>query len=100
MSRLRIVSNRLPVTVSVDDGVLVHGEFVGAAAELGEALCVNPYHVDGRAATCHRALTMPPEERHARMRAPRVRVHTYDVRAWADSLLAALDGADPAQVDR
>ena len=34
---------------SDDDGVLVLSEFAGAAAELAEALLVNPYDLEGTA---------------------------------------------------
>jgi trehalose 6-phosphate synthase/phosphatase len=73
-----------------DDGVLVLSEFTGAADELPDALQVNPYDVDGSAAAFYRALTMPREERGARMRALRARVSEYDVHAWSSSFLAAL----------
>ena len=41
------------------DGVLVLSEFAGAAAELGEALLVNPYDIEGTAEALDGALTMP-----------------------------------------
>ena len=41
-----------------DDGVLVLSEFAGAAAELGDALLVNPYDIDGTAAAIGRALAI------------------------------------------
>ena len=51
-----------------EDGVLVLSEFAGAADELGEALIVNPYDIDGVAdSDAARALTMPPSERQPRM---------------------------------
>ena len=72
------------------DGVLVLSEFTGAAAELTDAVQVNPYDVDGSAAAYYRALTMPRQERRARMRAMRARVAAYDVHAWSASFLADL----------
>jgi trehalose 6-phosphate synthase/phosphatase len=73
-----------------EDGVLVLSEFVGAAAELSDALCVNPFDVAASAETYHRALVMPREERRSRMRALRTRVRSYDVHAWAEDFLGAL----------
>ncbi|HSD19765.1 MAG TPA: bifunctional alpha,alpha-trehalose-phosphate synthase (UDP-forming)/trehalose-phosphatase [Anaeromyxobacter sp.] len=73
------------------DGVLVLSEFAGAAAELAEALLVNPYDVQHTAATFHRALTMPEEERRTRMAALRERVLRYDVHGWARSFVARLE---------
>ncbi|HYC77489.1 MAG TPA: trehalose-phosphatase, partial [Planctomycetota bacterium] len=76
-----------------DDGVLVLSEFAGASAELGEALPVNPYDIDGAAETIGRALTMPRDERAARMRALRRRVALGDVDRWARNFLTSLDAA-------
>src|SRR6185369_4833273 len=52
-----------------EDGVLILSEFAGAADELGEALIVNPYDIEGCADAIARALTMSAAERGARMRA-------------------------------
>ena len=49
-----------------DDGVLVLSEFAGAAAELDEALMVNPYDIDGVADALERALTMAARRAAAR----------------------------------
>jgi len=75
------------------DGVLVLSEFTGAAAELAEALLVNPYDLEGSADALWRALQMPEEERRIRMAALRARVETYDVHRWAREFLARL-GSD------
>jgi trehalose 6-phosphate synthase/phosphatase len=74
-----------------DDGVLVLSEFAGAAAELGEAVVVNPYDVDAVAETIRRSLQMPRDERHRRMRPMRRRVLEHDVHAWAKSFVERLD---------
>ncbi|HET6681942.1 MAG TPA: bifunctional alpha,alpha-trehalose-phosphate synthase (UDP-forming)/trehalose-phosphatase [Gemmatimonadaceae bacterium] len=73
------------------DGVLVLSEFTGAADELPGAVLVNPYDVDRTATAIHTALTLPEEERRARMRRMRERVLGYTVRTWADEFLAALE---------
>ena len=78
------------------DGVLVLSEFAGAAAELSEALLVNPYDVEQTAATLHRALTMPADERRTRMAVLRERVMTYDVHRWARSFITRLERAPAA----
>jgi trehalose 6-phosphate synthase/phosphatase len=87
-----------------DDGVLVLSEFAGAAAELAEAVVVNPYDVDAVAETIRRALQMPREERHRRMRPMRRRVIEHDVHAWAKAFIGRLDSpaakeARPAPVE-
>lgn len=75
------------------DGVLVLSEFAGAAAELSEALQVNPYDVDRTAEVFHRALSMPEDERRARMAVLRARVMRWDVHGWARAFLAKLEEA-------
>jgi trehalose 6-phosphate synthase/phosphatase len=81
------------VTCRVDeDGVLVLSEFAGAAAEMGEALQVNPYDVDAMAQAYADALTMPEDERRLRMRSLRQRIAARDVHQWAQSFLDTLGG--------
>ena len=92
---MNLVAKEFVACRTDDDGVLVLSEFVGAASELTDALCVNPYDVDGAAATYYQALMLPREERQRRMRALRARVLTYDVHAWADAFLATLAGVNP-----
>jgi len=72
------------------DGVLVLSEFAGAAAELAEAVPVNPFDIDDSAEAYYRALTMAPDERRARMGALRQRVRANGVDRWADAFLGAL----------
>jgi trehalose 6-phosphate synthase/phosphatase len=73
-----------------DDGVLVLSEFAGAAAELSEAVLVNPYDLDGTSLAFERALEMGASEKRLRMRALRRRVASHDVKRWCDSFLADL----------
>ncbi len=94
---MNLVAKEFVACRADEDGVLVLSEFVGAAAELTDALRVNPFDVDGAAAVYHDALLMPREERRARMRAMRQRVRSYDVHAWADSFLAALGATAPTE---
>ena len=72
------------------DGVLVLSEFAGAAAELGDAVVVNPYDLDGVVSGIRRALDMPVDERRRRMRNLRARVSAYDVHAWAEAFIGRL----------
>jgi trehalose 6-phosphate synthase/phosphatase len=88
---MNLVAKEFVACRADEDGVLVLSEFVGAAAELPDALQVNPFDVDGAAAAYYRALVMPREERRRRMRALRERVATYDVHAWAATFLTALE---------
>ena len=73
-----------------DDGVLILSEFAGAAAELdGAALLVNPYDVEGVAATLDRALKMDAREQRTRMRRLRRVVREHDIFHWVDAFLEA-----------
>jgi trehalose 6-phosphate synthase/phosphatase len=80
-----------------DDGVLVLSEFAGAAAELPDAVTVNPYDIDGVADSLRRALAMSAAERRARMRGLRRRVSGHDVHTWARTFLAQLEAACPLE---
>jgi trehalose 6-phosphate synthase/phosphatase len=96
---MNLVAKEFVATRTDGDGVLVLSELAGAAAELAEAVLVNPYDVERTAEAIHHALTMPADERHARMRALRKRVLRYDVHHWARSFLAALEESE-SQVAR
>jgi trehalose 6-phosphate synthase/phosphatase len=100
---MNLVAKEFAASRVDDDGVLVLSEFAGAAAELGDAVVVNPYDVEGIAAGIRRALEMGPEERRRRMRSMRAHVSAYDVHTWADSFIDRLTApamtrphADPA----
>jgi trehalose 6-phosphate synthase len=88
---LNLVSKEAPL-VNQRDGVLVLSENTGAHEELGcWALTVNPFDVYGQAQAIHEALTMPAEERRARLEATRLHVREHDLTAWVDAQLADLD---------
>jgi trehalose 6-phosphate synthase/phosphatase len=63
-------------------GVLVLSDTAGAARELGEALIVNPYHVEGIAEAIATALSMPETEQRRRNETMRSRLRRYDVVRW------------------
>jgi trehalose 6-phosphate synthase/phosphatase len=71
-------------------GVLVLSEMAGAARELGEALIVNPYDLDGMVTALHAALVMPTEEQCERMHSLQDRVRRYNVTRWAEDFLSTL----------
>ncbi len=85
-----------------EDGVLVLSEFAGAAAEMGEALQVNPYDIETMSQAFSDALRMPEEERKLRMRSLRQRIASRDVHHWAQSFIDALGSirGTAAAVDR
>ena len=76
-----------------DPGVLVLSRFAGAAQELGEALIVNPFDVDGLSDAMQRAITMPLEERRERWSVMMETLKKNDISAWRDNFLAELEQA-------
>jgi trehalose 6-phosphate synthase/phosphatase len=84
---MNLVAKEFVASRTDRDGVLVLSEFAGAAAELGEALQVNPYDIDSMAGRIRQALLMPASERHSRMRALRLRVMSHDADRWAQSFI-------------
>ena len=74
-------------------GVLVLSSLAGAAAEMGEALLINPFDQERTGFTVTRALAMSDEEKRDRMLALHERVLRNDVFVWGDRFLALLDEA-------
>jgi trehalose 6-phosphate synthase len=74
-------------------GVLVLSEFAGAAAELPQAILVNPYDLDGLKAALRRAVTMDPAQQRQRMRVMRQHIRTHDFAHWHETFLASLERA-------
>src|SRR5262249_7550197 len=72
------------------DGVLVLSEFAGAAAEMGDAVIVNPCDTSALSTASERALEVPVEEQRERMQALRQRVFPADVNAWTNAFLQTL----------
>ncbi len=73
-----------------DPGVLILSQFAGAAAELTEALIVNPHETEGMAAAMKQALEMPLDERKARHAAMFATIERNDIQHWAETFLARL----------
>jgi trehalose 6-phosphate synthase/phosphatase len=94
---MNLVAKEFVTCRTDEDGVLVLSELAGAAAEMGEALQVNPYDVEGMARAYDAALTMPEDERRLRMRSLRHRIAARDVHHWAQSFVDALSAAAPAE---
>jgi trehalose 6-phosphate synthase/phosphatase len=95
---MNLVAKEFVTCRTDEDGVLVLSELAGAAAEMGEALQVNPYDIESMAHAFEEALTMPEEERRLRMRALRQRIAARDVHHWAQSFVDAL--GEPATLDQ
>src|SRR5262249_20895293 len=86
------------VTCKTDSqGVLLLSEFAGAAAEMGEALLINPFDEDRTADAVKRALSLDEQEQRDRMHALHHRVLRNDVFHWGDRFLRALEEAASAR---
>jgi trehalose 6-phosphate synthase/phosphatase len=88
---MNLVAKEFVATRIDEDGVLVLSEFAGAAVELGDALIVNPYDIDGVADAIEMALAMPRDERRMRMRSLRQRVAASTVHDWVRSFATELE---------
>lgn len=72
------------------DGVLILSKFTGAAAELPEALLINPFDIDEFARKIKEALDMPEAERRRRMETMRETVSSNNIYRWAGSIISRL----------
>jgi trehalose 6-phosphate synthase/phosphatase len=97
---MNLVAKEFVTCRTDEDGVLVLSEFAGAAAEMGEAVQVNPYDVDALADTYAQVLQMPEDERRFRMRALRRRIVSRDVHSWAKTFIEDLErtATEPAEL--
>jgi trehalose 6-phosphate synthase/phosphatase len=73
-------------------GALVLSENAGAAAQLKDAVLVDPLDVDAITDGLEQALRMPGTERKKRWHAMRQNVRTQDVFWWSERFLRELDG--------
>jgi trehalose 6-phosphate synthase/phosphatase len=71
-------------------GVLILSEMAGAAKEMGEALIINPFHLDDFARAIEQALTMPVDEQVRRNQFLQERLRRYDVNRWADEFVQSM----------
>ncbi len=81
-------------------GVLVLSSFAGAAAEMGEALLINPLDEERTALSVERALVMSEDEKRERMGALHERVLRNNVFVWGDRFLTILDEAVKGRQER
>ena len=66
-----------------NEGVLILSEMAGAAAEMNEALIINPVDNVEMAETIFNALEMKSEEKHTRLERMKNRISNYNVFTWA-----------------
>ena len=94
---MNLVAKEYVASRTEDTGVLVLSEFAGAAAEMGEALMVNPYDAGSISKALEQALTMSADETARRMRALRRRVLANTVHHWVERFMKALRAFAPTQ---
>ena len=73
-----------------EDGVLILSQFTGAAAELTDALLINPFDIDGFARSIKEALEMTERERQQRMKNMREIVASNNIYSWGASMVSRL----------
>jgi trehalose 6-phosphate synthase len=84
---MNLVAKEFVAARDDERGVLLLSQFTGAAAELTEALIVNPYDLDEVSAAMATALRMSAVEQQARMRAMRRFVAEFNIYRWAGRML-------------
>src|SRR6266566_5210204 len=90
---MNLVAKEYVACKAEGDGVLVLSEFAGAAAEMGEALLINPFDEERTASTVERALALDEDERRQRMKTLHARVLRNNVFRWGDRFLTSLQEA-------
>jgi trehalose 6-phosphate synthase/phosphatase len=94
---MNLVSKEYVACKGEGNGVLLLSEFAGAAAEMGEALLINPFDEERTATALQRALTLDERERRDRMVALNTRVLRNNVFRWGERFLSALADAASAR---
>ncbi|HYE59674.1 MAG TPA: bifunctional alpha,alpha-trehalose-phosphate synthase (UDP-forming)/trehalose-phosphatase, partial [Candidatus Kapabacteria bacterium] len=71
-------------------GVLILSEMAGAAQELGEAMTINPHHVEEIVEALEEALDIPADEQEKDMVIMQSRLKRYNIVRWADDFVKEL----------
>ena len=87
---MNLIAKEFVATRGDGGGVVVLSEFAGAAADLTDALVVNPYDIDAIKTALLHSRELSVTEQQGRMTAMRDRVRCHDVHHWADQFLARL----------
>ena len=95
---LNLVAKEYVVCRDDGGGMLVVSEFAGAVSELGEALRVNPWDIEGTADQLERALEMSLGERNERMMPMHSRMLQNDVHRWVRDFMTSLEEPESVQV--
>jgi trehalose 6-phosphate synthase/phosphatase len=88
---MNLVSKEYVASRKDSMGVLILSEMAGAAAELGEALVINPLDIQDISDSILTAFQMPLDEQTKRMTAMRERIKDYDVFAWTNDFFTQMN---------
>lgn len=88
---MNLVAKEYLACQRTNPGVLVLSEMAGAAAELSEAILINPTDKAEMAEAIARALDTPMSERRVVLERMQKRLQTYDVFAWARDFFDTMD---------
>jgi trehalose 6-phosphate synthase/phosphatase len=81
---MNLVAKEFVACQTKKNGVLILSEMAGAAAEMNEALIINPADKSEMAWAIQTALEMKPGDKEVRMERMQNRISTYNVFTWAD----------------
>jgi trehalose 6-phosphate synthase/phosphatase len=87
---MNLVSKEFAASRQDEQGVLILSEMAGSAAELTEALLINPNDINEIAETIASAFEMGADEQGERMRSLRKRIKRYNVNEWAKDIFEQL----------
>jgi len=87
---LNLVCKEYVAAKGDEPGALVLSEFAGSAAEMGEAILVNPWSREGMVDAIENALTMSDERKSSMMSELWARLARYDNKAWSQGFLGTL----------
>ena len=87
---MNLVAKEYIATRTNGDGVLILSEMAGAAAEMNEALLINPNNLEEFVDTLKLALEMPVKEQKSRIKILQNRLKRYTVTKWADEFMSSL----------
>lgn len=97
---MNLVAKEFIASRPCQKGVLILSEMAGAAKEMGEALIINPFHLDDFARALETALTMPVEEQVRRNQLLQERLRRYDLNRWADEFVQSLVSTQKTEAAR
>lgn len=88
---MNLIAKEFIATKADHEGVLILSEMAGVAAELTEALIINPNDLEQMAQAIKQALQMPKKQQKAGNRSMREKLKRYNVEHWASDFIYRLN---------